>query len=132
MAGLFLLPNETMSFFAERWNQRRQVTVAKAEIFSGACGFNTTVTAQMNGEKCNLSIESDCEAVQSLAKELKEVEPFEEISFKGEGPLTLRLAAKHCYHAACPVPVGIIKAVEVAARLALPADVRITFSESSE
>lgn len=86
----------------------------------------------MNGEKCRLSIESDCEAVQSLAKELKEVEPFGEISFRGEGPLTLKLAAKHCHHAACPVPVGIIKTVEVAAQLALPADVSIKLSSDSE
>jgi len=41
----------------------------------------------MDGEKCRLSIESGCEAVQSLAEELKEVQPFREISFKGEkGP----------------------------------------------
>jgi len=86
----------------------------------------------MNGENCSLSIESECEAVQSLAEELKEVQPFREISFRGEGPLTLKLAAKHCDHAACPVPVGIIKAVEVAARLALPADVSIKFSDSSK
>ncbi len=106
--------------------------MAKAKIFAGACGFNTTVEAQMNGEKCSLSIESDCDAVRSLADELKEVEPFGEISFRGNGPLTLKLAAKHCHHAACPVPVGIIKAVEVAARLALPADVHIKLSDTSK
>lgn len=86
----------------------------------------------MDGEKCRLSIESECEAVQSLAGELKEAEPFREISFRGKGPLTLKLAAEHCHHAACPVPVGIIKAVEVAARLSLPVDVRINVSDSSE
>ncbi|MHB1443957.1 MAG: DUF6951 family protein [Candidatus Humimicrobiaceae bacterium] len=30
---------------------------------------------------------------------------------------------KYCKHAACPVPSGIIKAIEVACRLALPKDV---------
>ncbi len=35
-----------------------------------------------------------------------------------------------CSHAACPVPVGIIKAVEVEAGLALPEDAHIKVSRS--
>jgi hypothetical protein len=53
-----------------------------------------------------------------------------EITFRGQGPLTLQLAAKHCAHPACPVPVGIIKAVEVEAGLALAADVTIKLWKS--
>ena len=67
---------------------------------------------------------------QRLAEELADVNPFQEISFRGEGPQTLKLGAKHCYHPACPVPVGIIKAVEVEAGLALPADAGIKLSKS--
>jgi hypothetical protein len=40
------------------------------------------------------------------------------------------MGAKHCTHAACPVPVGIIKAVEVETGLALPADVSIKLSKT--
>lgn len=79
----------------------------------------------MEGRRCVLKIDSGCDAIQRLAEELKEVDPFKEITFRGEGPRTLRLGAQHCYHPACPVPVGIIKAVEVAAGLALPADATI-------
>jgi hypothetical protein len=104
--------------------------VAKAEIKSGICGFTATVETHMEGRKCLMSIESECKAVQRLAEELTEVNPFQEISFRGEGPLTLRLGAKYCNHAACPVPVGIIKAIEVEAGLALPADVVIKLSKS--
>jgi hypothetical protein len=106
--------------------------MAKAEIDSGICGFSATVESRMEGSKCVLSIESDCDAVQRLAVDLPEVDPFQEISFRGHGPLSLEMGAKHCYHAACPVPVGIIKAVEVAAGLALPADATIKLSKSSE
>lgn len=35
---------------------------------------------------------------------------------------------KHKQHAACPVPAGIIKAIEVAAGLALPKDAKIEVS----
>jgi hypothetical protein len=107
-------------------------SLAKAEITSGICGFTATVETRMEGRQCLVSIDSECDAVQRLGEELKEVNPFQEITFRGEGPLTLRLGAKQCRHTACPVPVGIIKAIEVEAGLALPADVTITLSRTGE
>jgi len=106
--------------------------LATAKITSGICGFTATVRATQEGRKVRLAIESDCAAIQALAAELTEVDPFQEITFRGEGPQTLRAGAKHCYHPACPVPVGIIKAVEIASGLALPADARIELSKDSE
>lgn len=106
--------------------------MAKAEITSGICGFTTTVEASQEGSKVKLFIESDCDAIQRLGEELTEVEPFQEISFRGQGPHTLKMGAKHCTHAACPVPVGIIKAIEVEAGLALPADAIIKLSRSDK
>jgi hypothetical protein len=104
--------------------------LAKAEIFSGICGFTTQVQAHKNGDgKVALSIESDCKAIRKLGANLTEVDPFREFTFRGEGPLTLQLASKYCSHAACPVASGIIKAVEVEAGLALPADVTIKVSK---
>jgi hypothetical protein len=96
--------------------------MSKTEINSGVCGHVTTVEAKMEGKVCKLTITSDCQAIQELARELPEVNPMMEISCKRATPQTLQMGMKHCYHAACPVPVGIIKAVEVAARLALPKD----------
>ncbi|RLC56062.1 MAG: hypothetical protein DRI80_16795 [Chloroflexota bacterium] len=104
--------------------------MAKAEITAGICGFSTTVVARMEGSRCVLAIESDCDAIRRLAEELTEVEPFQEISFRRGMPRTLELGAEYCHHAACPVPVGIIKVIEVAAGLALPADVAIKLSKS--
>ena len=104
--------------------------MATAEITSGICGFSATVRTRMEGRNVVLDIDSDCDAIQRLAEELTEVEPFQEITFRGEGPRTLKMGAKHCYHPACPVPVGIIKAVEVEAGLALPADAVIKVSRS--
>jgi hypothetical protein len=106
--------------------------VARAEIFSGICGFSTTVDARMDGANCAVSIESDCEAIKSLATELTDVNPWQEITFRGPGPQTLQLGAKHCYHPACPVPVGIVKAIEVEAGLALPKEVSIKLSKTNQ
>lgn len=103
--------------------------MSKAEINSGVCGHISTVEASMDGKVCKVSITSDCKAIQELAQELTEVNPMMEISCKRSTPQTLQLGMKHCYHAACPVPVGIIKAVEVAAKLALPKDAVIKVSK---
>ncbi len=103
--------------------------MAKAKIHAGACGFTTAVNAAMNGKACQLSIESDCKAIKKLAAELTEVEPFKEISSRRQVPKTLEMGLKHCTHAACPVPAGIIKAVEIEAGLNLPVDVTIKLSK---
>jgi hypothetical protein len=103
--------------------------MAKAEIFAGVCGFNTTVTAQMEGVLVNLSIESDCPAIQKMAAELTQVNPYKEISSRRAVPQTLQAGLKFCTHAACPVPVGIIKAIEVESGLALPKDATIRVSK---
>ena len=103
--------------------------MARAEIHSGICGFTTVVEATMNGNVCNLVIRSDCEAIQKLAQDLTQVNPLQEISFRQAAPQTIQLGMLHCPHAACPVPVGIIKAIEVEAKLALPANVTIKLSK---
>ncbi len=103
--------------------------MSKAEINAGVCGHVTTVEAIMEGKACKLTVASACEAIRNLAQELTEVNPMMEISCKRSTPQTLQMGMKHCFHAACPVPVGIIKAVEVADKLALPKDAAIKVSK---
>jgi hypothetical protein len=102
---------------------------AEAEIHSGKCGFGTSVEARSVDEKCELTIQSDCESVRRLAEKLTEVDPYREISYRGEGPETLKRAAECRLHTACPVPAGIIKTIEVACGLSLPVDVHIKLSK---
>ena len=106
--------------------------MSQSVIQSGICGYSTKVVARADGGTCSLTITSDCPAIERLAQDLREVNPFEEITYRGDGPLTLRLAKEHCPHPACPVPSGIIKAVEVEAGLALPKDVVISVTKSNE
>jgi len=50
------------------------VSVAKAEIFAGVCGFRTTVTARSDEDgMVQLDIQSDCKGVRKLAEQLKEI-----------------------------------------------------------
>ena len=101
----------------------------KAEVMAGNCGFTTQIEAKMNGSTCELNITSDCKAIERMAKEITKVDPYQEISFKRTMPVIHQAGAKHCTHAACPVPVSIIKAVEIEAGMALPTDVTIKLSK---
>jgi hypothetical protein len=44
-------------------------------------------------------------------------------------PIIHEAGVRHCTHAACPVPVSIVKAVEIEAGFALPTDVTITLTK---
>ena len=103
-------------------------------VMSGICGMITEIraTSDDHTSMVNLEINTRCESIQKLADDLKMVNPVEEISFSGDGPKTMRMAAKHCKHAACPVPSGIVKAVEVASGLALPKDARISVRQEKD
>lgn len=106
------------------------MTVGIARVEAGICGMSARIKATSTDQfgPVTLEMESDCPHIAKLAEELTEVSPFDEIAFRGEGPKTLRLAAKHCKHAACPVPAGIIKAIEVASGMALPKEAKIEIS----
>ena len=102
--------------------------MAKAEIFAGKCGYTTVVEAtQTEDEQIKISLTSPCKSCQKLGAALSEMEidPLREISHRGQGSMILEMAPKYLAHPACPVPAGIVKAVEIAAGLALPADASI-------
>jgi len=107
--------------------------VAKAEIDAGICGFQTTCVATKNEDgTIQLEIESGCKAVMKLADQLQNVEPYKEVFWRRSLPSIYELAPKCLSHPACPVPSGIIKAIEVEAGLALPKDVSIKITPTEE
>lgn len=100
--------------------------MAKATVHAGICGFITTIEAHSESKyQIKLNIQSECKHIQKLAENLQEVNALQEISFRRGMPETFQKGAEFCTHAACPVPIGIIKAVEVASGLALPKEVKI-------
>ena len=100
--------------------------MVKTEVCAGICGLNTTVRAESeDGQNAKLEIRSDCPDIMAMADSLNDVDAFAACF----GPMTespiYKQASEHCSHAACPVPSGIIKTLEVACQLALPAEVTI-------
>jgi hypothetical protein len=97
-------------------------------VDSGICGFTTTITVR-GAEDRNLlsvSLDSECEMVRGLAGDvpmLKKMDAF--VGFLGNP--VYKAAARHLKHVACPVPSGILKALEVEAGLCIPRDAHIVF-----
>lgn len=95
--------------------------MAKARIEAGNCGHYAEVEAEADSNyHVKVRIESSCQHIQKLAENLDQVNALSEISSRRGTPEILVKGMEFCTHASCPVPVGIIKTVEVAAGLALP------------
>ena len=101
-----------------------------ARVQAGVCGFATTVTADSpDDQMVSLEIETDCAKIAGLSEALRgrEIDGYAEIGagFEGVVMTAVRAALSGCC-AGCAVPVGIFKALQVAARVALPKEVAIT------
>jgi hypothetical protein len=107
--------------------------VAKAEIDAGICGFHTTCVATKNEDgTIHLNIESGCKAVLKLAEQFRDVDAIKEVFWRRSLPGIYQAAPQCLSHPACPVPSGILKAIEVEAGFALPKDVSIKVTKENE
>ena len=100
--------------------------MATVQVLAGVCGFSTRIESQADEAlTVTLHIDSDCAHIRQLAAELGTVSALEELGRPINETSPYRLAAACRAHAACPVPSAILKAVEVACGMALPADVHM-------
>ena len=71
-------------------------------------------------------------SLTAIGVDTSNVDPMKEVFWRRSLPRTHELAPGCLSHPACPVPAGIIKAIEVEAGLALPKDATIKVSKSNE
>ena len=106
---------------------------AQAHVTAGICGFETTVVAEADADQAvTFHLESGCAKIRAMAERIGRLGPVDalaEIDARKPGTLTstMRGSLIGCC-AGCVVPVGIFKAMQVAAGLALPRDLHITLS----
>ena len=99
-------------------------------VDAGICGFQTRIHAESDdSQNVTFSIVSGCEKAQAFGKALiakGPVDGYGEIGAGADGVVlaTARESLKGCC-AACVVPVGAFKAMQVAAGVALPKDVTL-------
>jgi len=101
--------------------------MAIVEVMPGICKFRARIVSRAD-ELLNITLEitSDCAHIRQLAERLTCVSALEELGRKITDTEVYRAAASCKTHVACPVPAGILKAIEVSAGMALPADVHIS------
>ncbi|KNZ68538.1 hypothetical protein Tfer_2933 [Thermincola ferriacetica] len=103
--------------------------MVKAKINSGACGFETTVQAEAGPDYlAGVKITSGCQHINKMAEKLGTLNVMSELFKKGESQV-LAAAKEILPHLTCPVPIGILKAIEASAGMALPKDVTITLAK---
>ena len=104
--------------------------MAIVRIVPGVCGMETHIEAQADeGYQVTFKITSSCEHIQKMVAELGEVSALEELRRPITQTTPYQLADRFFFHAACPVPSAIVKAMEIAAGMALPADVHFYISK---
>ena len=103
-------------------------------VDGGICGFQTRIhTESDNAQNVTFRIASGCEKVRAFGDALTAkgpVDGYAEIGAGSDGVVltTARESLKGCC-AACAVPVGAFKAMQVAAGVALPKDVALRISK---
>jgi hypothetical protein len=101
-----------------------------AEIEAGVCGFRTTASATSeDGQYVTFEVRSDCDKIKKLGEALNlrgKIDAYREISPVDQSAVmqTVRATLTGCC-AGCAVPVGLFKAMQIAAGLALPRDIGI-------
>jgi hypothetical protein len=100
------------------------------EIDAGICGFRTTAcVSSEDGQNIAFDIDTNCDKIARLGQTLGEqgsIDAYQEINPNGPSVImtTVRETLTGCC-AGCAVPVGLFKAMQVAAGLALPKEIRI-------
>lgn len=101
--------------------------MAKIVVDPGICGFTAVVeVTRLSARRIRVVIDSDCETASGMNGDLEALDlklalgPLED-------SLVYKIAARHGGHTACPIPMAILKAIEVETGAALPQDVIIHF-----
>lgn len=103
-----------------------------ATVRAGVCGFTSVITATSDDmQNVSFAVETDCETIKKLAASLPVVDGYTEIGAGFDGGLhqAFRATFSGCC-SGCAVPVGIFKAMQVAAGLALPSPVSIEIEKA--
>lgn len=101
------------------------------EVDAGSCGFITKIeVVKVDARLVKAAVSSDCEMITEWGEELGSLDWGQCLKNFVDSPV-FQCASKHISHVACPIPVALIKAIEVEADLTLPANVTIRFHDTS-
>ncbi len=102
----------------------------KVVIEPGICKLGTSVVATaIDEDTVQIVVKSACDSINNMIEELGDTyDTFETCLVKpGQGPFYEYAQQKFPVHVSCPAINGILKAMEVEGKLALPLDASIRF-----
>ena len=101
--------------------------MTKVTLNPGVCGMATSI-AVSNGSRgvVGLEIDTKCEMINKMGEALAEVQVREALKSHVDS-IVYRKASEFRCHAACPVPMAVLKAIEAEIRMALPRPVSMNF-----
>jgi len=91
----------------------------------------TVEVEKKEGKIFSVRIMTECEMVEKLGREIPELTMMDAFKRLQENPV-YKKGAMCLRHVACPVPSGILKALEVEAGLNIPKDVSIIFVKTEK
>ena len=98
-------------------------------VNAGSCGFITEVRVQkIDSYRVNVRVISQCEMITNWGSELGTIFWKENLRSIRDS-YVFECAFDHIRHIACPVPIALLKAIEVEVGIETPADVSISFTE---
>ncbi len=97
-------------------------------VDAGVCKMKTLIIAKENDMGLiELTIKSDCPNILKMSWKLEPMSPYSEVEAEFSKSEIYKLANDAVPHTACPVPAGMVKALEVAGDLGLKRDCSIKF-----
>lgn len=101
--------------------------MTRTVINAGICGMTTTVeVVKIGKQQVGIKITSNCEMVAKMNETLAKVNLRKAFKTLTDS-IVYKCASEYCLHTVCPVPMAILKAIEIEAGLALPQPVLINF-----
>ncbi len=105
--------------------------MTKATVDAGICGFTALIEViRLSSQRVSITVTSDCEMISKMGEELTDIDWRDGLNQREDCPLYKSLQ-QHIKHVACPIPIAILKAIEVEVGAALPGDVAIRFETAS-
>ena len=104
--------------------------MTKVRIQAGACGYTTVVKVlALNKNQVHINIITACRALQRLNEELGVIDWTKGVFDRFCDSIIYKSAHKTLKHTDCPVPMAIIKAIQVEIKGAIPKDLTLTFEK---
>jgi hypothetical protein len=100
-----------------------------AHVDVGVCRFNCDIKAYTIDGKIRCVLESECDCVMEFNRRLHDIDPCSALKMPYCENEIFKIAGEILAHSTCPIPIAIIKCVEVASGMALARDMSITFEK---